>query len=64
MELYEARNNVGARVSYHPAPGIVEHGTIKSVNNYFVHVLYDGDIHAKATSADSLLLEGDIDGIL
>ena len=28
------------------------------------YVLYDGDIHAKATSAGSLLLEGDIDGIL
>lgn len=57
MTLDEARAQVGAGVVYRPHPDApAEDGTITSVNDQYVFVLYVGDRAPKATRAEDLTL--------
>ena len=60
MSLAQAAASVGAGVVYRPYPGApAEDGTIVSVNDTYVMVLYVGDRTPKATrAADLSLLSG------
>lgn len=61
MTIAEARDNVGARVVYHPEGGRPERGVITGSSTLtMVFVRYDGDWASKATSpADLTLLDGE-----
>lgn len=54
MSLGQASAAVGAVVVYRPGNGRNENGTIVSVNDCYVMVLYGGDVSPKATSAEDL----------
>ena len=59
MTIEQAKESIGASVKYIPAPysdTIVpsDFGIITSVNDSFVFVRYDKDIHSKATKPKDL----------
>jgi len=54
ISLSQAAAAVGAGVVYRPSHGPAEDGTIVSVNDRYVMVLYAGDRTAKATRAEDL----------
>ena len=55
ISLESARRSLGKEVVYNAqGGGQTERGTIDSVNDAYVFVLYLGDRHAKATHPDSL----------
>ena len=55
MTLDQARARIGAGVVYRPHPDApAEDGTITSVNERYVFVLYAGDRTPKATPAEAL----------
>lgn len=59
MTLEEAREHAGHAVVYRRPGELAEDGTITSVGERFVFVLYTGDRHPKATDpADLALLSG------
>lgn len=55
MTLDEARENIGRSVVYCPAHGSFEDGLIKSVNDRYVMVDYQGNV--KATAPEDLWLK-------
>lgn len=57
MTLDEARQHIGAGVTYEPYPGARrEDGDIVAVTTHYVMVRYRGDRGAKATSPAQLTL--------
>ena len=60
MTIDEARDNIGNKVIYRyqgwtgVAPA--EEGVITSVNEIYVHVRYETDVHSKATRPEDLEL--------
>jgi len=57
MTLDDARKNIGERVMYFPSPASGgEAGTITSVNDKYVFVLFAGDQGSKACDPATLTL--------
>lgn len=56
--------DIGRNVVYRPRPGVQgEDGVIRSFNDSVVHVLYRGDLHAKATDRRDLFWPFDYDRV-
>jgi hypothetical protein len=56
MTLDEARDHIGEAVTYHPAGGSPEHGTIAAVSKVYVFVQNPGVRGTRATYPEDLTL--------
>jgi hypothetical protein len=62
MTLDEARAHVGKAVTYHPAGGEPEHGTIAAASTVYVFVQYPGVRGVMATYPEDLTLTAAVAG--
>lgn len=62
MTINEARDNIGEAVTYHPAGGEAEHGTIAAASSVYVFVQYPGVRGTRATYPEDLKLVTEVHG--
>lgn len=56
MDIEAARDAVGRRVRYSPAPGQVEYGTVRGTSGQYVMVCYESSGTTKATAPKDIEL--------
>lgn len=54
MTITEASELAGSTVTYVPFHGVPEQGVIRGCSSSYVFVLYEGDLHPKATAPELL----------